>query len=136
MIFPKLKLNGSLRPPGISYLLLPFLYCSIPLGLCLKITIFFLKIVSYIGWIKISHQLKLNKNWILFLSIFLGLNLFNTNFNLSSASVLTNATLPWLLLWAINICRNDSYKSFKNSTMVLILFYFILGFHAFLNYLA
>lgn len=125
------KQKWILRPPGMSFLLIPFMCIGIPLGLSLKITLFLLHFSSCLGWLFFAYQLRINHKWLIFLAIFLSFGFFNLTFNFSTASIVTSATLPWLLIWAIKLSRFEFSKRPKTFVLIQSLFFLVLGFHAF-----
>ena len=125
------KQKWILRPPGMSFLLIPFMCIGIPLGLSLKINLLLLHFSSCLGWLFFAYQLKINHKWLIFLAIFLSFGFFNLTFNFSTASIVTSATLPWLLIWAIKLSRFEFSKRPKTFALIQSLFFLVLGFHAF-----
>ena len=119
------------RPPGVSFFLIPFLFFGLPVGLSIKFSLYLLKIVTGLGWLRIACKFNVSRNWMQFFAIILGLSMLNLNFNFSSASIITAATFPWLLLWVIGLSAENSPKSSKIFHLKLTFFYLALGIHAF-----
>ena len=123
--------NWIMRPPGASWLPLPGLFLGFSLGHSIHLSLFTLAIMSGVGWLTLAKKFSIPEPGLLLLSLILALQSAYGSLYISSASVLTAGTFPWLLIWAIHTGKewsiNSSRKVFQLKSMML---FFCIGFHA------
>ena len=118
-----------IRPPGASWFALPGMFLGLPLGHAIKFSLVIVGLLAGIGWLKLSNKLGVRKHGLIYLSLLMGLSIGLTINRLGTMNSTLFAIVPWMLLWAIQISKqNLSLKKniFKNALMVAI-FYLLLG---------
>jgi hypothetical protein len=119
-----------LRPPGSSFIPIPGLLLGLPFGYSVSVMLFLLGVFSAVGWLKLAKSFSICKSALYLLAIILSLNVAVDSLKLSTASVVSAATFPWLLMWSIYIGEQweDNKRTFKSNNL---LFFAIIGAHAF-----
>ena len=121
-----------LRPPGASWLAIPGLLIGLSLGHAVQFILFILAIISGAGWLNVGKKLSLPHPALVFLTLILALNSTLSSISVSSASVLTAATFPWLISWALQIGKEWGIQNNdKRLTLQWIMLFLCIGLHAF-----
>ena len=124
--------NWMMRPPGASWLPIPGLFLGFNLGHSLHLVLFILSIMSGLGWLTLAKKFSIPQSGLLLLSFILALQSACGSLSVASASVLTAATFPWLIVWAIHIGKEWSIPSYgKVLQWKSMLLFFCIGLHAF-----
>lgn len=124
--------NWMVRPPGGAWLPLPGLLLGFSLGNSLHISLFILSVAFGAGWLKLAHILSLPKHSLLLLAMLLAFMSSLGSLSLSTASVFTSATFPWLLIWSLYLSDQWNLTEQKLKIHFLsLLFFLTIGFHAF-----
>lgn len=128
------KTGWQIRPPGGALIPLPGLLVGFSLGSSIHFTLFGLLIAGGIGWLKLASTLSLPKTSMQLLALILALGTSLGSLSLLSASVITSATFPWLLLWSFSVSEQwhlakQKFKIHLHS----ILFFLAIGSHAFVK---
>jgi len=89
-----------LRPIAIAWLPLPGLLCGLSLGHALHLGLFALSITGGLGWLALARRFSLPDNLRQIAALVLALAASTEILSLSTASCITAATFPWLLVWA------------------------------------
>ena len=119
-----------LRPPGASWIPLPGLLLGFPLGYSIQGMLFILGVFSALGWLKLAKSFSISGNAQCLLAIILSLNVAVNSIMLSTSSVITASTFPWLLIWALNIGKEWN----ENKSIIKLnhwFFFASIGMHAF-----
>ena len=122
------------RPPGVAWIALPGLLLGFSLGNSIHITLFALYISMGAGWLKLGRTLSLPMHCLQLLAFILAITVSLGSLSLSTASVITSATFPWLLIWSLYI--SDLSCLPKQNLKILLLsflFFLAIGTHAFVK---
>jgi hypothetical protein len=120
------------RPPGVSWLVLPGLLIGLPIGYSIQIMLFLLYFTAGIGWLKLAKSFSISPSGLHLLASLLSIYAAIGSLNLSTASVFTTATFPWLILWALKIGNQWNDSSAKSNQKIWHLgFFAAIGSHAF-----
>ena len=124
--------NWMLRPPGGAWIPLPGLLLGFSLGNSIHLSLFVLSLAAGAGWLKLAQVLDLPKTSLQLLAFLLAMTSSLGSLSLSTASVFTSATFPWLLIWSLHLSQqwNLSGSNFKIH-LLSILFFLTIGIHAF-----
>tara|TARA_B100000989_G_C19511826_1_gene459474 strand:+ start:55 stop:1971 length:1917 start_codon:yes stop_codon:yes gene_type:complete len=124
--------NWILRPPGASWIPLPGLLLGLSVGHSIHISLFILSIAFGTGWLKLARTLSLPMPCLQVLAFLLAVAASLGSLSLSTASVITSATFPWLLICSLHFGEqwNSSNQKFKIH-LLTFLFFFAIGAHAF-----
>ena len=120
------------RPPGGSLIPLPGLLLGFSLGTSIHIALFMLSIAFGAGWIKLASTFSLPHLWLQLFAILLAIVASLGSLSLTTGSVFTSATFPWLLIWSLNL--SDQWirpKQKLKISLISLLFFFTLGVHAY-----
>lgn len=133
--YQNLSANESdwiVRPPGGAWIPLPWLLLGFSLGNSIHISLFILSIAFGTGWLKLARTLSLPMPWLQMLAFLLAIAATLGSLSLSTASVITSATFPWLLIWSLYLGDqwNLSNQKFKIHAQFFF-FCFAIGLHAF-----
>ena len=130
----KNEANWILRPPGASWIPLPVMLLGLPVGYSIQLMLSVFSIATGIGWLHLAKKLKINKYGLFILSLWLSIYCVINSNKLSTASVITSATFPWLIIWALNIA-NQWIKNghTKEGFGLHSVFFLIIGIHAFIK---
>ena len=123
--------NWILRPPGASWIPLPGLILGLPVGHSIQISLFLLSIAFGTGWLKLARALSLSIPSLQLLACILAITASLGSLSLSTASVITSATFPWLLIWSLHL--GDQWKQPKQTLkihLLTFLFFLAIGIHA------
>jgi hypothetical protein len=124
--------SWNIRPPGASWILVPGLFLGLSVGNSILIALYALGLVSGIGWLKLAQGFSLPKSIQQFLAVFIALFITLKSTHFYSATVLTAATFPWLLIWSLFISQKWSELRYKDKVCFSsLLFFLVLGGHAF-----
>ena len=124
--------NWNIRPPGASWIPVPGLFLGLSVGNSILIALYALGLVSGIGWLKLAQGFSLPKSIQQFLAVFIALFITLKSTHFYSATVLTAATFPWLLIWSLFISRKWLELRYKDKIcFTSLLFFLVLGGHAF-----
>ena len=129
------KSKWILRPPGASWIPLPGLLIGLSIGNSILIALFLLGLASGLGWLILAKYLCLTRQTLHFLATFLALGIAVSSHFLTTAAVLTAATFPWFILWALKV--GNLWKNSLNRIKTLwqsLLFFLLLGTLAFFKY--
>jgi len=120
------------RPPGGAWIPLPWLLLGFSLGNSIHISLFILSIAFGAGWLKLAHYLSLPKSSLQLLAFLLAIVASLGSLSLSTASIFTSATFPWLLMWSFNVSDQWNLPEQKLKIHLLsFLFFLTIGIHAF-----
>ena len=121
-----------LRPPGGAWIATPGLLLGFSLGNAIHLSLCTLSIAFGTGWLKLARSLCLPLPWLQVLAFLLALAGSLGSLSLSTASVVTTATFPWLLTWSLHL-GNQWKLSEKKLTInsLSLLFFLTIGAHAF-----
>lgn len=120
------------RPPGGAWIPLPWLLLGVSLGNSIHISLFILSIAFGTGWLKLARTLSLPMPWLQALAILLAVAASLGSLSLSTASVITSATFPWLLAWSLHLGEQWNLSNQKFRIHVQFFFFcFAIGLHAF-----
>jgi hypothetical protein len=124
--------NWMLRPPGGAWIPLPGLLLGFSIGNSIHLSLFILCLAAGAGWLRLGKVLELPKTSLQLLAFLLAMTSSWGSLSLSTASVFTSATFPWLLIWSLHLGQqwNLSDRSFKIHLLSL-LFFLTIGIHAF-----
>jgi hypothetical protein len=126
------KSSWIVRPPGGAWIPLPGLLLGFSLGNSIHLSIFILSFAFGAGWLKLARILSLPMPWIQLLAFLLALAASLGSLSLSTASVITTATFPWLLIWSIYLGDLWALSEQKLKIKFLsLLFFLTIGTHAF-----
>ena len=133
--YQNLSANESdwiVRPPGGAWIPLPGLLLGLSLGNSLHISLLILNISFGTGWLKLARYLSTPMPSLKLLAFVLAIIASLNSLYLSTASVITSATFPWLLIWSLNLGEqwNLSNQKFKIHFLTFC-FFFTIGLHAF-----
>lgn len=120
------------RPPGGSLIPLPGLLLGLSLGSSIHIALFLLSIAFGAGWIKLASSISLPHLWLQLFAILLAIIASLGSLSLTTGSVFTSATFPWLLIWSLNL--GDRWirpKQKLKISLISLLFFFTIGVHAY-----
>ena len=126
------ELSWIVRPPGGAWIPLPGLLLGFSIGNSVHISLFILSIAFGTGWLRLARALSLSLPSLQLLAFLLAIVASLTSLSLSSASVITSATFPWLLIWSIHL--SDQWNSPNQKLKIhflTFLFFFAISFHAF-----
>jgi hypothetical protein len=124
--------NWMVRPPGGAWLPLPGLLLGFSLGNSLHISLFILSVAFGAGWLKLAHTLSLPKSSLQLLAFLLAIAASLGSLSLSTASIFTFATFPWLLMWSLHLSDQWNLPEQKLKIHLLsLLFFLTIGIHAF-----
>jgi hypothetical protein len=133
--YQNLSANESdwiVRPPGGAWIPLPWLFLGVSLGNSIQISLFILSIAFGTGWLKLARTLSLPMPWLQVLAFLLAIAASLGSLSLSTASVITTATFPWLLTWSLYL--SDQWDSTEQKLKIHVQFFFFclaIGLHAF-----
>ena len=117
-----------LRPLGGSWILLPGLILGLSLGNSIHLSLFALSILMGSGWLKLAGILSINNSSIQLLSFLLALIASLGSLSLSTASIITSAFFPWLLIWSLYLCEKWTHpKQNLKIHLISIIFFFAIG---------
>jgi hypothetical protein len=120
------------RPPGAAWIPLPGLLLGFSLGNSIHVTLFSLSIAFGAGWLKLARTLSLPKSSLQLLAFLLAIAASLGSLSLSTASVFTTATFPWLLTWSLHLSDQWNLPEQKLKIHFLsLLFFLVIGIHAF-----
>jgi hypothetical protein len=120
------------RPPGGAWIPLPWLLLGFSLGNSIHISLFILSIAFGTGWLKLARTLSLPMPWLQVLAFLLAVAASLGSLSLSTASVITTATFPWLLTWSLYLSDQWNLPEQKLKIHFLsLLFFLVIGIHAF-----
>jgi hypothetical protein len=122
-------LQWQLRPPGASWLVLPFMLIGMSLGHSIIITLFVLGIVGGIGWILLAKKIGIGKNGQYLLSILLGTTLGFAINSFGTMNSVLHSVVPWMIIFSIHLVfvfrTVEKLVWFK--IVVTLIFFLILG---------
>lgn len=133
--YQNLSANESdwiVRPPGGAWIPLPWLLLGFSLGNSIQISLFILSIALGTGWLKLARTLSLPMPWLQVLAFLLAIAASLGSLSLSTASVITSATFPWLLIWSLHL--GDQWNLSNQKFKIHAQFFFFclaIGLHAF-----
>ena len=119
------------RPLGAAWIPLPFLILGFSLGNSIHISLFILSTAFGIGWLRLANSFSLSNSSLQLLAILLSIIAALGSLSLSTASVFTAATFPWLLAWSLQL--GDQWSIPKNKFKIHLLsflFFLSIGAHA------
>ena len=119
-----------LRPPGASWFPLPGLILGLPLAYSIHAMLFLFALLAGAGWLRLAMTFFVPSSALILFAIFLSIHTVMGALILSTASVFTTATFPWLIIWALFIGKQWSEARSNLRTHQLI-FFAIIGTHAF-----
>ena len=120
------------RPPGGAWIPLPWLLLGFSLGNSIHISLFILSIAFGTGWLKLARTLSLPTPCLQVLAFLLAVAASLGSLSLSTASVITTATFPWLLTWSLYMSDQWNLPEQKLKIHFLsLLFFLAIGIHAF-----
>ena len=90
-----------LRPLGGSLIPLPGLLLGFLLETPIHLSLFALSILMGLGWLKLAGILLIKKSSLQLLSFLLAFIASLESLSLSTASIITSALFPWLLIWSL-----------------------------------
>ena len=115
------------RPPGASWFALPGMFLGLPIGHAIKFSLVFVGVLGGLGWIKLSYKLGIREQGLIYLSFLLGLSIGISINRFGTMNSTLFAIVPWMLLWAIQISRQNSHNKKDNlQSIVLIAFFYLL----------
>ncbi|MEC8044658.1 MAG: hypothetical protein VX130_08710, partial [Verrucomicrobiota bacterium] len=126
------KSDWIVRPPGGAWIPLPWLLLGFSLGNSIHISLFVLSIAFGTGWLKLASTLSLPIPWLQVLAFLLAVAACLGSLSLSTASVFTTATFPWLL--TLSLYFSDQWNLPKQKLkihLLSLLFFLAIGVHAF-----
>ena len=124
--------SWTIRPPGASWVPVPGMILGLSVGHSILISLFLLGLCSGIGWLKLAQGFSLPKSIQQFLAVFIALFITLKSTHFYSATVLTAATFPWLLIWSLFVSRKWAELRYKDKICFSsLLFFSVLGGHAF-----
>jgi len=126
------KSDWIVRPPGGAWIPLPWLLLGFSLGNSIHISLFVFSIAFGTGWLKLASSLSLPKHWLQVLAFLLAVTASLGSLSLSTASVFTTATFPWLL--TLSLYLSDQWNLPKQKLKIHLLsflFFLAIGIHAF-----
>ena len=111
---------------------LPGLLLGFSLGNSIHLSLYILSLAAGAGWLKLAQVLDLPKTSLQLLAFLLAMTSSLGSLSLSTASVFTSATFPWLLIWSLHLSElwNLPVRNFKIH-LLSILFFLTIGIHAF-----
>ena len=126
------QLSWIVRPAGGAWIPVPGLLLGLSLGNSLHISLLILSIAFGIGWLKLAGSFPLPLPCLQLLAFLLAIVASLGSLSLSTASVITSATFPWLLIWSLRL--GEQWNSNNQKLKILFstfLFFSALGAHAF-----
>ena len=124
--------NWILRPPGTSWLPLPGLLLGVSVGHSIQISLFLLSVAFGTGWLRLARSFSLPLPSLQLLASVLAITASLGSLSLSTASVITSATFPWLLIWSLYL--GDQWNLSNQKFKIHAQFFFFclaIGLHAF-----
>ena len=119
------------RPPGASWIGLPWMIIGVPIGTAIKISLFCFSMFAGIGWIMLGRRFEIPSNWLITFSIFLAFALVLKSLSFSTGSAFTYSTFPWFILGALGLARSWESRTINYRGFLLVCFFFgALGLHA------
>ena len=116
------------RPPGASWIPLPGLLLGLSVGNSIQLALFTLALAGGIGWLRLA-QIFGFYHWqtnLLALTLALPIGIISISF--STASVISSAVFPWLIIWARKVSLNWAEKPKSPKSLIwTVFFFFILG---------
>jgi hypothetical protein len=116
------------RPPGASWMPLPGLLLGLSVGNSIQLALFTLALAGGIGWLRLA-QIFGFYHWqtnLLALTLALPIGILSISF--STASVISSAVFPWLIIWARKVSLNWAEKPKSPKSLIwTVFFFFILG---------
>ena len=116
------------RPPGASWMPLPGLLLGLRVGNSIQLALFALALAGGIGWLKLAKIFGFyhwQKN---LLALVLALPVGIISISFSTASVISSAVFPWLIIWARKVSLNWAEKPKSPKSLIgTVFFFFILG---------
>lgn len=122
-------MQWQLRPPGASWLVLPFMFIGMSLGDSITITLFVLGLAGGLGWILLAKKIGIGKNGQYLLSILLGTTLGFAINSFGTMNSVLHSLVPWMMIFSIHlvsISRTEE-KLVWFRIVVALIFFLILG---------
>lgn len=116
------------RPPGASWIPLPGLLFGFSVGNSIQFTLFALALIGGLGWLKLAKTFGFLHWQAIFLALLLALPIGILSISLSTASVISGALFPWLIIWAqqVGLIWAEKREPAK-SAIQTVAFFFCLG---------
>ena len=125
----KNDIQWQLRPPGASWLLLPFMIIGMSFGHSIIIILFVLGLVGGLGWILLAKKIGICKNGQYLLSILLATTLGFAINSFGTMNSVLHSLVPWMMIFSIHLVsvfRTEEKLVWFKIGLALI-FFIILG---------
>ena len=122
-------MQWQLRPPGASWLVLPFMLIGMSLGHSIIITLFVLGLFGGIGWILLAKKIGIGKNGQYILSVLLATTLGFAINSFGTMNSVLHSLVPWMMIFSIHLVSvfRTKEKLVLFKTGVALIFFLIVG---------